>query len=147
MSKAEMPGPLDTKRADTKSKLLANLRKVPPGRVVTYDTLAAALSILPRHVETLLGHLSEDEREMVPWHRAVAKGGAIGWSPLRDAKFQKLVREGVAVSPAGIVQDMARTAVKDLTALPSAITKRPDAALPNAPAPLSRSRGMKDRPR
>ncbi len=132
--------------ADTKSKLLANLRKVPAGRVVTYDALAQALSILPRHVETLLGHLSEDEREMVPWHRVVAKGGAIGWGLLRDAKFQKLIREGVAVSPAGIVQDMARVAVKDLTALPSGIAKRPDAALPTAPAPLSRSRGMKDRP-
>ncbi len=140
MSKAEMPGHLDTK-----SKLLASLRKVPPGRVVTYDTLAAALSILPRHVETLLGHLSEDEREMVPWHRAVAKGGAIGWGLLRDAKFQKLVREGVAVSPAGIVQDMARSVVIELNSLP-VLTKEQSQPL-SPPAGLGRARGMKDRPR
>ncbi len=144
MTKAEAPGHLETKSRDTKSKLLANLRKVPAGRVVTYDALAQALSILPRHVETLLGHLSEDEREMVPWHRVVAKGGAIGWSPLRDAKFQRLIREGVAVSPAGIVQDMARAAVTDLSSKQSVQMEQRHNAAPLTP--LSRSRGMKDRP-
>ena len=129
-----------------KSKLLAALRSVPLGRVVTYETLAVSLASAPRLVETLLAQLSEDEREMVPWHRVLAKGGAIGRGPHRDQQFAKLVREGVMVSPAGIVQDMARVAVKDLMALPSGITKRPDAAPITGPAPLSRSRGMKDRP-
>ena len=41
----------------------------------------------------------------------VAKGGAIGRGPHRDAQFARLVREGVPVSPAGIVQDMARVAI------------------------------------
>jgi methylated-DNA-protein-cysteine methyltransferase related protein len=129
-----------------KAKLLAALRNVPQGRVVTHDTLAVLLASSPRLIETTLAQLSEDEREMVPWHRAVAKGGAIGRGPNRDQQFAKLIREGVAVSPAGIVQDMARTAVKDLTVTPSAVTKRPDAALPPTLGPLSRSRGMKDRP-
>ena len=146
MTRAEGAGHLDSKSMGSKSKLLANLRKVSAGRVVTYEALGQALSISPRHVETLLGNLSEDEREMVPWHRAVAKGGAIGRGPNRDQQFAKLVREGVAVSPAGIVQDMARVTIKDLSALPPSVTKRPDAAPSPAPASLSRSRGMKDRP-
>ncbi len=128
-----------------KARLIAAMRNVPPGRVVTYDVLAAFLETPPRLVETLLGRLSDDEREMAPWHRTVAKGGAIGWGPVRDAKFQKLVREGVAVSPAGIVQDMARTAVTDLTSLP-VLTK--EQSRPMSPAAgLGRARGMKDRPR
>lgn len=127
-----------------KAKLLAALCKVPLGRVVTYETLAASLVCVPRLVETVLGRLSEDERETVPWHRAVAKGGAIGWGPLRDAKFQRLIREGVAVSPAGIVQDVARAAMTDLTGAPGLQKESRQNADPQAP--LSRSRGMKDRP-
>ncbi len=128
-----------------KVKLIAAMRKVPPGRVVTYDVLAAFLETPPRHVETLLGHLSDDEREGVSWHRAVAKGGAIGWGPVRDAKFQKLVREGVAVSPAGIVQDMARATVTDLASLPVLSKEQSQLLVP--PTGLGRARGMKDRPR
>lgn len=128
-----------------KAKLLAALRKVPPGRVVTYEVLAAVLDTTPRHVETLLGSLSDDEREGVPWHRAVAKGGAIGWGPVRDAKFQKLVRDGVAVSPAGIVQDLARAAVASLASLP-VLTQEQSQPLV-LPTKLGRARGIKDRPR
>ena len=128
-----------------KAKLLAALRNVPAGRVVTSDTLAASLASNARLVETTLAQLSEDERDAVPWHRVVAKGGAIGWGPLRDAKFQRLIREGVSVSPAGIVQDMARSAVTGLSQqLPAAKDAR-DTATPLTPP--SRSRGMKDRPR
>ncbi len=140
MAKATIPA-----HTHINARLIAALRNVPPGRVVTYDVLAAFLETPSRHVETLLRNLSEDEREMAPWHRTVAKGGAIGWGPVRDAKFQKLVREGVAVSPAGIVQDMSRTAVTDLANLP-VLTKEQSRPVPPA-AGLGRARGMKDRPR
>ncbi len=128
-----------------KAKLLVALRAVPAGRVVASDTLAASLVSNARLIEKTLAQLSEDEREMVPWHRVVAKGGAIGWGPLRDAKFQRLIREGVAVSPAGIVQDMARAAVAELSCLQSEPKEARDTAAPRTPPSLSR--GMKDRPR
>lgn len=128
-----------------KSRLCAALRNVPPGRVVTHDTLAALLSSNPRLIETTLAQLSDDEREALPWHRVVANGGAIGWGPLRDAKFQRLIREGVAVSPAGIVQDMARSAVTDLSREQSVPEEAGETAA--LLAPRSRSRGIRDRPR
>ena len=128
-----------------KAKLAAALRNVPAGRVVTSGTLAASLASNARLIEKTLAQLSEDEREMVPWHRVVAKGGAIGRGPNRERHFAKLVREGVLVSPAGSVQDMERHVLRDLRGLPVA----PEASAPiAAPAgPQSRSRGMKDRPR
>jgi methylated-DNA-protein-cysteine methyltransferase related protein len=127
-----------------KSELLDLLRGIPAGSVVTVDCLAKHLGVIPTVVITLLANLTEDERETPPWYRVVAKGGAIGRGPHRDQQFAKLVREGVPVSPAGIVQDMNRVAVKDLSLPTSGVTKRGDAEMPRAP--LSRSRGMKDRP-
>lgn len=126
--------------------LLALIAMVPAGRVVTLDLLAVRLAVIPSVVTTLINGLTDDERDRVPWHRVAAKGGAIGRGPHRDAHFARLVREGVPVSPAGIVQDMSRVAVTELTA-----SNRPDsrnnASAPSVPAtPLSRSRGMKDRP-
>ena len=115
---------------------------VPAGRVVGMDVLAQRLAVLPTVVATLISGLTEEERDRVPWHRVVAKGGAIGRGPHRDTHFACLVREGVPVSPAGIVQDMERVAVTELVA--SSRSERTDAA--PAPPPLSRSRGVKDRP-
>lgn len=128
------------------SDLLALIAAIPAGRVATSDMLAQRLTVLPTVVATLIGGLTDEERDRVPWHRVVAKGGAIGRGPHRDAQFAKLVREGVPMSPAGIVQDMSRIAVTDFAAAARAASDR-DQPVPAAPTPpLSRSRGMKDRP-
>jgi methylated-DNA-protein-cysteine methyltransferase related protein len=127
-----------------KTDVLTIVRGLPPGRITTFDAIGIHLDVQPRHVAYILATLTEFDHEIVPWHRVVAKGGAIGRGPHRDQQFAKLVREGVMVSPAGIVQDMERIAVKKLEPPPSGVTKRPETATP--PAPLSRSRGMKDRP-
>lgn len=123
-------------------ELMTMIAVVPAGRVVGMDVLAQRLAVLPTVVATLISGLTEEERDRVPWHRVVAKGGAIGRGPHRDTHFACLVREGVPVSPAGIVQDMERVAVTELVA--SSRSERTDAA--PAPPPLSRSRGVKDRP-
>lgn len=116
------------------------MRNVPAGRVTTADIIAAHIAASPAEILTLLARLSEDERETSPWHRVVAKGGAIGRGPWRDAQFARLLREGVLVSPAGIVQDMARVLLGDLTTAPAGR----DAPAPSPAKP--RSHGMKDRP-
>jgi|CXWK01.1.fsa_nt_gi methylated-DNA-protein-cysteine methyltransferase-like protein len=131
-----------------KLSLLQALKAVPPGRVTTFETLGASLGAAPRLIVSLLDGLSEDERQIVPWHRVVAKGGAIGRGPHRESQFARLVREGVMMSPAGIVQDLARTAVTSFdTAKAGSRDQAPNTVPPpqavagDAPPP-SRSRGM-----
>lgn len=128
-----------------KAELLSALAKIPPGRVASLESLAGAIGAPLPSLMRLLGKLTDDERQAVPWHRVVAKGGAIGWGPHREAQFARLLREGVPVSPAGIVQDMARVALVDLESDPK--TGGETAPQGNSAAPVSqRSRGMKDKP-
>lgn len=125
-----------------KADLLKLLRTIPLGRVASPESLAAELGVPAPLVVTLMGQLTEDERELVPWHRVVAKGGAIGRGPHRDQQFAWLVREGVMVSPAGIVQDLDRHMVSSFD--DASLSKNATPA--EAPPKAGRSRGMKDRP-
>lgn len=127
-----------------KADLLALLRHIPLGRVTTAESLAGEIGIPVSLAATMLAQLTEDERDLVPWHRVVAKGGAIGRGLHRDQQFARLVREGVMVSPAGIVQDMARHLLGSLDAasLKNAMSIEP----PPEGTPPGRSRGMKLRP-
>ncbi|WP_423415046.1 MGMT family protein [Hyphomicrobium sp. B1] len=124
-----------------KAELLKLLRKIPLGLVASSDRLASELGVPAPLVVTLMGQLSEDERDLVPWHRVVAKGGAIGRGPHRDQQFARLVREGVTVSPAGIVQDLERHMISGFDDK-SLLAKAPA----EPPKMGGRSRGMKDRP-
>jgi methylated-DNA-protein-cysteine methyltransferase related protein len=129
----------------SKAELLTLLRKIPIGRVTTAECLAAETGIPAPLTVTMLSQLSEDERDIVPWHRVVAKGGGIGRGPHRDQQFARLVREGVTVSPAGIVQDLARhllATLDDASLLKAARVEPP----PPDGKPAGRSRGMKLRP-
>jgi methylated-DNA-protein-cysteine methyltransferase-like protein len=122
--------------------MLTALRNVPAGRVTTADIIAAYIGSSAAEVVTLLSRLSEDERDACPWHRVVAKGGAIGRGPWRDTHFARLVREGVTVSPAGVVQDLARVLLSDLSTAPAVRDTHAPPTVPGKP----RSHGMKDRP-
>lgn len=136
--------------ARIKGDVLTLVRAIPKGRVATFDAIGKHLDVMPRHVAYILTKLTEPEREIVPWHRIVAKGGAIGCGSQRDQQFALLVREGVVVSPAGIVQDLARFAVAEfpppVAGVPANGVTELQVAAPVA-NPGSRSRGMKDRPR
>jgi methylated-DNA-protein-cysteine methyltransferase-like protein len=123
------------------ANLLSLVRAVPTGRVTTFDMLAEKLGEPPALVQLRLARLTEDERDLVPWHRVVAKGGAIGRGPHRDQQFARLVREGVQVLPAGIVHDMPRFLVSFDATSPER-PKQPETPQQTS-QPLSRSRGMK----
>lgn len=125
-----------------RTDLLKLLRKIPLGRVASPESLAGELGVPAPLVVTLMAQLTEDERELVPWHRVVAKGGAIGRGPHRDQQFARLVREGVMASPAGIVQDLDRHMVSSFD--DASLSKNATPA--EAPPKAGRSRGMKDRP-
>jgi len=131
-------GPLP--RLRNNAALLTLVRSVPSGRVTTYDALAEKLGEPVGLIRSRLSQLTEEERDLVPWHRVVAKGGAIGRGPHRDQQFARLVREGVLVLPAGIVHDMPRFVIATFDSAPS--IQSPKSETPTAPA-LSRSRGMK----
>jgi methylated-DNA-protein-cysteine methyltransferase-like protein len=128
-----------------KAELLALVRNIARGRVTTVEILADETGVPPPVIVVLLQQLSEDERDMVPWHRVVAKGGAIGRGPHRDQQFACLVREGVAVSPAGIVQDMPRFVTKSFDP-PDGVRGSESIVAPETPKYRGRSRGMKLRP-
>jgi methylated-DNA-protein-cysteine methyltransferase-like protein len=132
-------------RVAGKGNLLTLLRTIPSGRVTTFDMLAEELGQPAALVQLLLSALTEDEREIAPWHRVVAKGGAIGRGPHRDQQFARLIREGILVSPAGIVQDMPRFLVTTFEAA-SPVQQRPPEIPPDVSPPGHRSRGMKSRP-
>lgn len=133
-----------------KRQVLDVVRSLPSGSVATVNDIAIHLKCMMPLVATLLAGLSEDEREGVPWHRVVAKGGAVGRGTHRDQHVAKLMREGVLVSPAGVVQDMARVCVSDLSRMADVSAGRvakPQAAMPpGAAGTVSRSRGMRDKP-
>jgi methylated-DNA-protein-cysteine methyltransferase-like protein len=132
---------------------MALLAAIPAGRVTTPEAIAAQLDVAPAWIRTAIGRLSDDELQMVPWHRVVAVGGAIGRGPWQETQFARLVREGITVSPAGIVQDMGRVQLGDLANLPRLSDGRAPSSLASStipdgvpPGASSRSRGMKDRP-
>ena len=131
-------------KPQVRSEVLRLVAAVPCGRVTSADALAGSVGAPPLAIVNILERLSEDERDTVPWHRVVAKGGAIGRGPHRDQQFARLVREGVMASPAGIVQDLARTMVVgfETTAAGEIHLIPPTEQI----KPGGRSRGMKSRP-
>lgn len=130
-----VPGP-----HDARERLVRLLERVPYGRVVGHSVLARELDLSVRHVMGLLSELNPEERLRVPWHRAVADGGAIGRHAFRDEQMAKLRAEGIAVAPAGIVQGVAERRIGSFTdVIPI------EAA--SSSGPPSRSRGMKGLPR
>lgn len=65
------------------ARVYALVRRVPPGRVVTYGQVAAMLGV-PRGARAVgwaLRALPQGEAARVPWHRVVGTGGRI--SPRR----------------------------------------------------------------
>jgi methylated-DNA-protein-cysteine methyltransferase related protein len=123
-----------------KAKLLDCLARVPAGRVVCHRLLSHTLGIDRRHVVELLRSLDDAERARVPWHRAVADGGAIGRHPRREEQMRLLRAEGIPVAPVGIVHELAERRLASLSE--PASSRSPPVA-----ASSSRARGLKDRPR
>lgn len=113
------------------AKLTELLAAIPPGRVVTLATLACYIGTPERALRRVLETIA-------------AAGGAIGRGPLSAEHTWRLQAEGVLVSPAGIVQDMARIMLADLTH--GGLTEAARQAAAPLPPPGQRSRGMKDRP-
>ena len=129
--------------APAAAHVLKNLRqlieRIPAGRLITFGALSSHFKTSPRHIAAMLHGFAGGGGVTLPWHRVVADGGAVGRHRRRDEQIRNLQADGIAVSQGGFVQEFSRVVIADITGpLP------PAAAVPAAP--LSRSRGMKDRP-
>lgn len=139
--------------ARIKADVLAIVSALPPGKVTTHTLIGARLKVMPRHVAYILATLDEMDRECVPWHRVVARGGAIGRHQRREEQIARLRSEGVPVSAAGIVTGLeGRLAADIATPTSSAALRQPTEPEAGGATPAvaepgpSRARGRFDRP-
>ncbi len=80
------------------SRVLAVVRRIPPGRVATYGEVAA-LAGRPRAARAVGNIMRGCRRPDVPCHRVVAAGGRLGgYGGSEILKRSLLVAEGIVVS-------------------------------------------------
>ena len=87
-----------------RKKVLAIVRQIPLGRVMTYASVAAAAESKGAHraVGTILKGNTEQE---IPCHRVIRSDGAIGeYNGLQGMKAELLRCEGVFISSRGFVK-------------------------------------------
>lgn len=79
-------------------RVLAAVRRIPPGRVATYGDVAAAAGV-PRAARAVGNIMKGCRVQGVPCHRVVAAGGRLGGYGGSEAMKRALLgAEGVAVS-------------------------------------------------
>lgn len=102
--------------AKPKSRAFALIREetlhlvslIPEGKFTTYGSIAIHMNVMPRHVAYVLGRLTPEEAESLPWHRVVAAEGRISPNmPPKLAATQKrlLKAEGLRISHTGHISD------------------------------------------
>ena len=80
-----------------RARVLAAVRRIPPGRVSTYGDIAA-LAGSPRAARAVGNIMRECRDPGTPCHRVIAAGGALGgYAGNLQLKRQLLQREGVLV--------------------------------------------------
>ena len=92
-------------RTDFKTRVLAVVRRIPPGRVATYGDVAK-MAGRPRAARAVGNIMRDCRRQDVPCHRVIAAGGRLGgYGGSGWLKRSLLTAEGILV---------ARTRVRDL---------------------------------
>lgn len=87
-----------SKRPDFRGRVLAAVRRIPPGRVATYGDVAEAVGV-PRAARAVGNIMKGCRTPGVPCHRVIAAGGRLGGYGGSEAmKRALLVAEGVTVS-------------------------------------------------
>jgi methylated-DNA-protein-cysteine methyltransferase related protein len=81
---------------------------IPEGKFTTYGSIAIHMNVMARHVAYVLGRLTPEEAEGLPWHRVVAAEGRISQNmPPKLAANQKrlLKAEGLRINSSGHIVD------------------------------------------
>lgn len=120
--------------ARIKADILAIIRSVPEGSVVTFSAIGAHLDVMPRHAAYILATLAGGEDEAFPWHRAVGADGALLSGPRGARQAVLLAAEGHAITR-GKLEGLA--AIVPVAALGHGVTKQTREATPSPgdPAP------------
>ena len=91
-----------------RNRVLAAVRRLPPGRVATYGDVAAAAGA-PRAARAVGNIMKGCRVAGVPCHRVIAAGGRLGGYGGSEAlKRALLVAEGLVVGASGRVRDFDR---------------------------------------
>ena len=86
------------------SRVLATVRRIPPGRVATYGEVAA-LAGQPRAARAVGNIMRDCRRPDVPCHRVIAAGGRLGgYGGSETLKRALLMAEGVAMSGTRVLE-------------------------------------------
>ena len=97
-----------TETARFKSKVLAVVAAIPEGRVTTYGAIGQHLHGTARQVAFVLGRLTVEESQRLPWFRVVAANGVVSSIKLGAVgrrQIQRLRAEGIAVTLRNKVED------------------------------------------
>ena len=85
-----------------RARVLAIVRRVPRGRVITYGEVAA-LAGAPRAARAVGTVLRECRDGATPCHRVVGAGGALGgWTGVLADKRLRLMDEGITATPSRV---------------------------------------------
>ena len=96
--------------SDFKSRVIATVRRIPPGRVATYGDVAAAAG-RPRAARAVGNIMRTCPLRDVPCHRVVAAAGQLGgFGGYLELKRSLLRAEGIPVSGTRIREFKARRA-------------------------------------
>jgi DNA transformation protein and related proteins len=99
------------------------VRVVPRGRLITLDSVGAALDIPVRHVSFIASHWMKQGDAVTPWHRLVKRDGTLA-SKQTNAQAT-LSAEGVTIED-GVMRDLESRAVDAATLNVKGLTpKRP----------------------
>jgi O-6-methylguanine DNA methyltransferase len=86
------------------SRVLATVRRIPPGRVATYGDVATVAG-KPRAARAVGNIMRDCRRPDVPCHRVIAAGGRLGgYGGSETLKRALLIAEGVAMSGTRVVE-------------------------------------------
>ncbi len=86
------------------ARVLATVRRIPPGRVATYGEVAAVAG-RPRAARAVGNIMRDCRRPDVPCHRVIAAGGRLGgYGGSETLKRALLVAEGVVMSGTRVLE-------------------------------------------
>jgi methylated-DNA-protein-cysteine methyltransferase-like protein len=81
---------------------------IPEGKFTTYGSIAIHMNVVPRHVATVISHLTEKESATLPWHRVVSTNARISQNmPTEIASVQqaRLQAEGLFIDAKGYIKN------------------------------------------
>jgi len=103
-----MPKPKSVAFARIRAEVIRLVALIPKGKFTTYGSIAVHMNVMARHVAFVLGSLTREESEALPWHRVVGAEGRISPNmPVAIARKQRarLKAEGMKVDARGYIRD------------------------------------------